>query len=59
MQEVVVKTITAAMKGHESSAGVLEQGCRCLCNLAYHSGNTEAIAAFGGNVPASVCPLRY
>ena len=44
----MVKSITAAMKGHEGSAGVLEQGCRCLCNLAYHSDNTEAIATFGG-----------
>lgn len=47
-QEVVVTTITAAMIAHVDSASVLEQGCRALCNLAYHSGNTEAIASHGG-----------
>jgi hypothetical protein len=50
-QEVVVKTVTAAMMAHADSAGVLEQGCRALCNLAYHSANTEAIATHGGACP--------
>mmetsp|Transcript_31566 Transcript_31566/g.74082 ORF Transcript_31566/g.74082 Transcript_31566/m.74082 type:complete len:156 (+) Transcript_31566:44-511(+) len=43
-----IKAVVEGMKAHEGSAGVQEQGCGALVNLAINDKNKEAIAAAGG-----------
>jgi hypothetical protein len=41
-----IEAIVAAMEMHIAVAGVVEQGCSALCNLAFRELNKNALAHF-------------